>query len=133
MPIRQSICYSKGGLILVRNGIGNRDLGAQLRRYAKQLQRCRIHGYLFAAFGHPSGSRGCIAPFSAVGIHVADLCRYFGKDPLRSDTDYLPYPRSLHLWVGSDAFRLLGGNILKGAVCIAAYLPKLVGFIAGVQ
>ena len=47
-------------------------------------------------------------------IHVADLCRYFGKDPLRSDTDYLPYPRSLHLWVGSDAFRLLGGNILTG-------------------
>ena len=99
----------------------------------KQLQRCRIHGYLFAAFGPPSDSRGCIAPFSAVGIHVADLCRYFGKDPLRSDTDYLPCPRSLHLWVGSDAFRLLGGNILKGAVCIAAYLPKLVGFIAGVQ
>ena len=92
-----------------------------------------IHGYLFAAFGHPSGSRGGIAPFSAVGIHVADLCRYFGKDPLRSDTDYLPYPRSLHLWVGSDTFRLLGGNILKGAMRIAAYLPKLVGFIAGVQ
>ena len=65
------------------------------------------------------------APFSAVGIHVADLCRYVGKDPLRSDTDYLPYPRSLHLWVGSDAFRLLGGNILKGAVCIAAYLSLI--------
>ena len=83
--------------------------------------------------GHPSGSRGCIAPFSAVGIHVADLCRGFGKDTLRSDTDYLPYPRSLHLWVGSDTFRLLGGNILKGTVCIATYLPKLVGFITGVQ
>ena len=120
-------------MILVRDGIGNRDLGAQLRRYAKQLQRCRIHGYLFAAFGHPSGSGGGIAPFGAVGIHVADLCRGFGKDTLRSDTDHLPYPRSLHLWVGSDAFRLLGGNILKGAMRIAAYLPKLVGFITGVQ
>ena len=120
-------------MILVRNGIGNRDLGAQLRRYAKQLQRCRIHGYIFAAFGHPSGSGGGIAPFSAVGIHVADLCRGFGKDTIHRDADYLPCPRSLHLWVGSDAFRLLGGNILKGAMRIAAYLPKLVGFIAGVQ
>ena len=120
-------------MILVRDGIGNRDLGAQLRRYAKQLQRCRIHGYLFAAFGHPSGSRGGIAPFGAVGIHVADLCRRFGKDTIRSDADHLPCPRRLYLRVGGDTFRLLGGNILKGAVCIAAYLPKLVGFIAGVQ
>ena len=38
------------------------------------------------------------------------------RDSLRSDTDYLPCPRSLHLWVGSDAFRLLGGNILKGCL-----------------
>ena len=37
----------------------------------------------------------------------------------RSDTDYLPCPRSLYLWVGSDAFRLLGGNILTGAMRIA--------------
>ena len=120
-------------MILVRNGIGNRDLGAQLRRYAKQLQRCRIHGYLFAAFGHPPGSWGGIAPFGAVGIHVADFCRRFGKDTIRSDTDCLPCPNSLHLWVGSDTFRLLGGNILKGAMRIAAQLPELVGFIAGVQ
>ena len=31
------------------------------------------------------------------------------------------------------SFRLLGGNILKGAMRIAAYLPKLVGFITGVR
>lgn len=129
----EGVRHREGCLILVRDGIGNGDLCSQFRRDTKHLQGCCVHGHFFSACGHAPGGGGGVAPLGAVCIHIADFSRDLGKNALCADADDLSRAHLFHVRVGSDPLCLLRGYVLKCAVGIAAQLPELVGFVAGIQ